>query len=192
MTRRPARERLPTIDCASAAAWQAWLARHHDSATEVWLVFHRRHTGRPTIDYDAAVCEALCYGWVDSLIMKLDEDRYARKFTPRRPDSRWSSSNRDRYERMRTAGRLAAAGRRLAPTARDGDAMKPSLADLPPLVDQALRQHPAARRAFDGLPPSHRRQYLAWITSARREDTQRRRLDKAVQLLSARKRLGLV
>src|SRR6516225_3812247 len=95
-----------TLDVSTSVRWRAWLLRHHQGGSEIWLVFHKRHTGRPSIAYDDAVDEALCFGWIDSLIRRLDNARYARKFTPRRRDSRWSSANRRRYAQLFASGRL--------------------------------------------------------------------------------------
>ena len=80
-----------TLRVRTLAQWRSWLARHHDSVPEVWLIFHKQHTGVASIDYQDALDEALCFGWVDSLVKRLDDRRYARKFTPRRPDSRRES-----------------------------------------------------------------------------------------------------
>src|ERR1017187_2053436 len=96
------------------------------SESEVWLVFYKRQTGRSSIAYDDAVNEALCFGWIDSLIKRLDDDRYARKFTPRKPDSKWSSANRKRYAQLQASGRLTPAGLQRAPTGRSHDAPRPS------------------------------------------------------------------
>jgi uncharacterized protein YdeI (YjbR/CyaY-like superfamily) len=82
---------LTTLDLRTRRQWRSWLAKHHGSESAVWLVFHKRHTGRPSVGYDDAVEEALCFGWVDSLIKRLDDARYARKFTPRKPGSQWSA-----------------------------------------------------------------------------------------------------
>src|SRR3954469_22336056 len=97
---------LKTLDVATIADWRLWLSKHHAREREIWLVFHKIHTGRPTIGYADALDEALCFGWVDCLIRRLDNDRYARKFTPRTPDSRWSTINRQRYAALKAAGRL--------------------------------------------------------------------------------------
>src|SRR5215467_12808594 len=97
---------MKSVDARTPDQWRKWLTDHHDSESEVWLVFHKRHTGSRSIDYGDAVDEALCFGWVDSLIKRLDDARYARKFTPRKADSRWSDSNRERYARLKAAGRL--------------------------------------------------------------------------------------
>src|ERR1043166_3898342 len=98
--------------------WRDWLAGHHASESEVWLVFHKRNTGVASVDYQDALDEALCFGWVDSLVKRLDDRRYARKFTPRRPDSRWSAANRKRYAELKASGRLKPAGLNRAPTDR--------------------------------------------------------------------------
>jgi uncharacterized protein YdeI (YjbR/CyaY-like superfamily) len=182
---------MRTLDVRNSAQWRKWLARHHASESEVWLVFHKRHTGRPSIDYGEAVDEALCFGWIDSLIKRLDDDRYARKFTPRKPDSRWSTANRKRYARLQAERRLTPAGVSRKPTNRSGDAPRPLLSKIPPYIEQALRRTPAARDYFERLAPSHRRMYVAWIDSAKKEETKSRRLQKAIELLVAGRKPGL-
>lgn len=152
-------------------------------------MFHKRHTGRPSVPYEDAIREALCFGWVDSLIKRLDDERYARKFTPRKADSRWSSANRKRYAELQAAGRLAPAGLKRPPTGRSGDAPKPTT--VPTYVREALQKSAAASAQFERLPPSHRRQYVAWIDSAKKEETRRRRLDEAIRMLAAGKPIGL-
>ena len=176
----------------SLEAWRKWLARHHDSESEIWLVFHKAHTGRPTIAYEDAVDEALCFGWIDSLIKRLDDARYARKFTPRKPDSRWSTVNRKRYAALKASGRLMPAGVNRPPTAKSGDAPRPTSASgVPPYIETALRKHPAAWKFFESLAPSHRRLYIAWIDSAKKEETKLKRLQEAIQKLAGSQKLGL-
>ena len=91
---------------SGADQWRTWLNEHHDSESEVWLIFHKVHTGVKSLAYSDTLDEALCFGWVDSLVKRLDESRYALKFTPRRADSRWSTINRERYAALKAAGRL--------------------------------------------------------------------------------------
>jgi len=182
---------IKTVKARTAARWRAWLADHHDSESEVWLIFPKRHTGRPSVSYEEAVNEALCYGWIDSLVRRLDDDHYAQKFTPRRPGSRWSTANRRRYARLKAAGRLRPAGLKLGPTGRDGDAPRPSEADFPRYILDALERRPAARDFFKSLAPSYRRIYVGWIDSAKRPETKMRRLQEAIGLLEAGKKLGL-
>ena len=173
--------------------WRDWLAEHHASEPEIWLIFHKQHTGVASVDYTDALDEALCWGWVDSLVKRLDERRYARKFTPRRADSRWSAINRMRYAQLKAEGRLQPPGIARAPTNR-GDAPRPPRlampAKLPAYLQAALRNHPKALRHFEALAPSHRRRYFAWIESAKREETKRRRLDEAIRLLARGRELG--
>jgi uncharacterized protein YdeI (YjbR/CyaY-like superfamily) len=181
---------LKTLDTRDCEHWRKWLARHHGSESEVWLVFHKRRSGRPSIAYLDAVDEALCFGWIDSLIKRLDDDRYARKFTPRKPDSKWSATNRQRFAQLQASGRLAPAGLERAPT--DGsDAPKSSPSRIPQYIRQALQSRPAAWNYFESLAPSYRRLYIAWIDSAKREETKTRRLREAIGLLEAGKKLGL-
>jgi uncharacterized protein YdeI (YjbR/CyaY-like superfamily) len=181
---------LKTLDVRTAAAWRAWLAKLHKSESEVWLVFQKRHTGRASIAYEEAVDEALCFGWIDSLIRR-DDDQYARKFTPRRPDSRWSTANRKRYARLLASGRFAPAGQNLAPTERYGDAPAVSSTTVPKYIEQAIKRHRAAWKFFESLAPSHRRMYILWIDSAKREETKAKRLREAIEKLAAGEKLGL-
>lgn len=182
---------MKTLDVRRRATWRQWLATHHSSATEVWLVFHKRHTGIASVPYEDAVEEALCFGWVDSLIKRLDEDRYARKFTPRKADSRWSTSNRRRYAKLQAAGLVAAAGLGRHPTSRSGDAPRVSTAVVPAYIVKALKARPAAWKIFQALAPSHRRRYIGWIDSAKQEETRQRRLNEARRLLLDGQHLGL-
>src|SRR5947199_112773 len=92
------------------AAWRSWLAANHDRETEIWLVYNKRHTGEPRVEYDDAVEEAVCFGWIDSIVRTIDENRYAQKFTPRKAKSKWSVSNIERFARMVREGKMTPAG----------------------------------------------------------------------------------
>src|SRR5919199_348184 len=107
---------LTTLDIRTRQDWRAWLKKHHASSPGVWLVFHKDHTHVKCMPYEDSVREALCFGWIDSLIKRLDNDRYARKFTPRQPTSKWSDSNRKRWAELKRAGLLRPAGLAAAPT----------------------------------------------------------------------------
>jgi uncharacterized protein YdeI (YjbR/CyaY-like superfamily) len=184
---------LKTFDARTLEQWRRWLTDHHDSESEVWLIFYKRHTGRPSVAYGDALDEALCFGWIDSLVKRLDDARYARKFTPRKPDSRWSTVNRKRYAYLKAGGRLMPAGLNRPPTDRSGDAPKPSPspAKLPQYIRDALRKRPTAWKHFESLAPSHRRHYIGWIDSAKQQETKMRRLQEAIRLLAAGQKLGL-
>ena len=90
--------------------WREWLKVHHDSKKEVWLVFYKKHTDIPSILYDDAVEEALCFGWIDSIFKRIDDDTYVRKFTPQNAKSKWSESNKKRVQKLISEGRMADAG----------------------------------------------------------------------------------
>jgi uncharacterized protein YdeI (YjbR/CyaY-like superfamily) len=185
---------MKTFSPKTVDQWRQWLAEHHDSESEVWLVFHKLHTGVASIDYKDALDEALCFGWVDSLVKRLDDQRYARKFTPRRADSRWSSINRKRYAALKARGRLKPAGINRAPTDRTYGPLPARYkvpSKIPPYIQIALKKHPRALRYFETLAPSHRRRYLGWIESAKHDETKARRLKEVIRLLTAGKMLGL-
>jgi uncharacterized protein YdeI (YjbR/CyaY-like superfamily) len=180
---------VPTLEFRTRTLWRKWLAAHHRESTGLWLVFRKGDPARAGLSYEDAVREALCYGWIDSLVKRLDDERYARKFTPRKPGSVWSDSNRRRWAELEVAGRLAPAGRTAAPTDRS-----PAPPVVPEMTDDlatALREMPSARRAFEALPPSQRRRYVWWIHTAKRPETREKRLREAMALLEAGKPLGL-
>src|SRR5213596_801963 len=110
---------MKTLRVETLDQWRDWLDEHHASESELWLVFYKQHTGVASIGYGDALDEALCFGWVDSLVKRLDDRRYAIKFTPRRADSRWSAVNRKRYAELKVRGRLKPPGIARRPTSRD-------------------------------------------------------------------------
>jgi uncharacterized protein YdeI (YjbR/CyaY-like superfamily) len=174
----------------SRRQWRAWLTKHHTSSPGVWLVFHKAHTGVKSIPYEDMVREALCFGWIDSLIKRLDDNRYALKVTPRRPASKWSAINRKRWADLKAAGLLAPAGAAAAPTNKTY-APRPVIPDLPVYIAKALRAHPGAWRFFRELTPRCRRDFVVWIHIAKRPETRARRMRESISLLAAGKKLGL-
>jgi uncharacterized protein YdeI (YjbR/CyaY-like superfamily) len=181
---------LATLDVRTRRQWRAWLAKHHASSPGIWLVFHKRHTGVKSIPYEDEVREALCFGWIDSLVKRLDDDRYAIKVTPRQPASNWSSINRKRWMELKTAGLLAPAGLAAAPT-ENTYGPKPAIPILPIYIAKALKANPEAWRFFRELAPTQRRDFVVWIHTAKRPETRERRIRESVDLLAAGKRLGL-
>ncbi len=184
-------KRLKTLDVSTRQAWRAWLEKNHATASEIWLGFHKKHTGKPSIALGDAIDEALCFGWIDSLIKRIDENRYARKFTPRKADSKWSTINRRRYAQLKADGLLAAAGLARAPTSRSGDAPRVG-ATIPPYIKKQLKANPRAWAQFEKLPASLRRNCLAWIVSAKKDETKQKRLREIVKRLAAGERPGLM
>ena len=188
---RKKNDAVKTIEVKSRQDWRKWLNENYDSQSEVWLVFRKRHTGVTTISYTEAIEEAICYGWIDSLVKKLDSELYARKFTQRKAESKWSTINRRRYADLEARGLLAAPGLERAPTNRSGDAPRPSVSMIPPYIEKRFKTNRLAWQYFEGLAPSYRRAYIAWIEAAKREETKEKRLREALSLLAEGKKLGL-
>ena len=178
-----------TFVARDGADWRAWLASHHDREQEVWLVYFKPASAQTGIDYETSVEEALCFGWVDSLIQKIDEERYARKFNPRRPGSFWSDSNKKRVEKLIAEGRMTAFGlakynpQAPASASEFGQQVRRAELPIPDSFHQALAVHPRALEAFQHLAPSHQRQYVAWVLSAKRVETQNKRLAEVLARL---------
>jgi uncharacterized protein YdeI (YjbR/CyaY-like superfamily) len=181
---------LITVDLRTRQQWRQWLARHHASSAGVWIVRYKHHSGVEAMSYEDLVREALCFGWVDSLVRRLDEDRYVIKVTPRKPTSKWSDSNRRRWSELEAAGLLAAPGRAAAPT-ENRYAPRPHVPTLPAYIAAAFKAHPEAWQRFQALAPTDRRQFVVWIHMAKRPETQERRIAESIRLLAAGKQLGL-
>jgi len=181
---------LETLEIRTRREWRAWLAKHHTSSPGIWLVFYKRHTGVKSIAYEDAVREALCFGWIDSLIKRLDDDRYAIKVTPRKSTSKWSALNRRRWTELKAAGLLAPAGLAAPPTGNTY-APKPTIPELPAYIAKAIKASPDAWKFFTALPPRERRNFVVWIHIAKRPETREKRIRESVALLAAGKKLGL-
>lgn len=134
---------LMTLQVRSRRQWRTWLGKHHASSPGVWLVFHKKHTRVKCIPYEDSVREALCFGWIDSLIKRIDDNRYALKFTPRQPSSKWSDINRKRWAGLRDAGLLTRAGLAAVPT-DNTYAPPPAIPTLPAYIVKALKVNPEA------------------------------------------------
>ena len=174
----------PQVLLESRAAWRSWLQEHHGSAPGVWAVTWKKNSPGPYVSYQDLVEEALCYGWIDSLGRKLDAERTQLLFTPRKPASRWSRPNKERIERLTAAGLMAPAGVAMVELARRTGTWTAldRAEDLvePPELRAALDAVPAARRSWDGFPPSARRAILDWIYSAKTAATRDRRVRTTV------------
>lgn len=181
----------------SRQAWRSWLETNHRSRAEIWLVFYKRHTAKPSLSYDDAVEEAVCFGWIDGVRRSLDSERYMNRFSPRKATSNWSATNRRRVERMTQAGLMMEAGlRAVAQAKRDGTWRAESPAatvddSVPPELAARLKKNRKAARFFESLAPSYRRQFTLWINVAKRDETRQRRVEEAVALLEKGEKLGM-
>ena len=165
--------------------FRAWLEQHHETATEVFVGFYKKGSGRPSLTWPEAVDQALCFGWIDGVRRSLDDVSYANRFTPRRPKSNWSAVNVAKVEALEAAGLMKPAGLR-AYEARTAERTgvysfeRRESAVLPPDFEEALRGNPAAWEWFEGRPPGYRRTAIHWVISAKREETRLRRLRQLI------------
>jgi uncharacterized protein YdeI (YjbR/CyaY-like superfamily) len=181
---------LKTLRVTSRRQWRAWLASHHASSPGVWLVFYKAHTSVKSMAIEDMAREALCFGWIDSLVKRLDDDRFAIKVTPRRPTSKWSDVNRKRWKELEAAGLLTPAGLAAAPTT-NSYAPRPVVPELPAYIAEALKSNPGAWRFFRELARTQRRDFVVWIHTAKRPETRERRIRESIALLAAGQKLGL-
>ncbi len=173
-------EDYPRVPVTDRAAWRAWLREHHASARGVWLVNGRKGSSKPHLPYDEVVEEALCFGWVDSQPRKLDDESSMLLVTPRKRGSRWSRLNKQRIERLESAGLMTAAGADAVARAK-ADGTWEALDRVEELHEDAdlraaLDATPDARRHWDAFPPSTRRGILEWILAAKRPETRAKRI----------------
>jgi uncharacterized protein YdeI (YjbR/CyaY-like superfamily) len=173
------------IHATTRGQWRAWLKKNHRAACEIWLVFFKKHTGKPRVSYNDAVEEALCFGWIDGIAKTIDDTRYAQRFTPRRTGSNWSTINRRRYAELVAGGRMTPSGAAVAPTPATSAVKRDD--SVPP----ELKKDRVAWRNFQTLAPSHRRMYSLWINDAKKPETRQRRLAEALSLLRQNKKLPL-
>ena len=183
---------MKTFDARTLVRWRVWLAAHHASEPEIWLIFYKQHTGKSSVEYLDALDEALCFGWIDSLVRRIDDDRYARKFTPRKPGSNWSDINRKRYAALKAAGRLKAPGKARSPETGRRYGPKPTVpSTMPAYISRAIKATPEAWAFFQTLTEKQQRYHWGWIHLAKQQKTKDRRLQETVRLLGERKKLGL-
>jgi uncharacterized protein YdeI (YjbR/CyaY-like superfamily) len=189
LPQRRAAKDLPTVDFATPAAWNAWLEKHHARARGIWLKFAKKHSGVASVRYPEALEIALCYGWIDGLVRRLDDQYYVQRFTPRTARSKWSKINCGKADALIAAGKMKPAGLRQVESAkadgRWGAAYdSPRTATMPPDFRKALSAKPAARKFFTTLSARNRYAILFRIHDAKRPETRVRRIEQFVEMLS--------
>lgn len=176
--------------------WRRWLEKNHSNTEKVWLVFYKKISGKVSISYDAAVEEALCFGWIDGKIKKINEDYYVRLFTPRNPKSRWSKINIERVRKLIGKNLMKPAGLLAYQNVLD----KPELAyeiinDGEPIIPEdlmkALENNSLAQVNFMKFSLTNRRLYILWLNQAKRDATRIARIEKIVQYSEQNKKPGI-
>ena len=178
----------PVLAFASQDEWEAWLDAEHATSDGVWVKFAKKGSGVETVVYAEALEVALCYGWIDSQVMSLDERFYLQKFTPRRSRSKWSRINREKIEQLTNAGRMKPAGLEQVELAKadgrwDAAYASPSTIEVPEDLQQALDANPKAAEFFATLSGSNRYAVLYQLEDAKKPETRARRLEKFMGML---------
>jgi uncharacterized protein YdeI (YjbR/CyaY-like superfamily) len=174
----------PRVHPKTAADWRRWLRENHDKAPGVWLVAYKAGTGKSRLTYDESIPDALCYGWIDSLNKPLDDERTALLFTPRKPGSGWSRTNKVRISRLIQEGRLEPAGlAKIAAAKRDGSwTLLDSVEALEVPNDLRKALGTSGMRKFEALTPGRRKEHLRTLVTAKRPETRAKRIAEIVRL----------
>ena len=177
--------------------WHRWLEKNHSTVEDVWLIYYKKPSGKPRIPYGEAVEEALCFGWIDGKIKKIDEEYYIQRFTPRRRGSRWSKYNINRVEKLIKEGKMEPAGLKAFNEAQE----KPKLIYdnkasgepvMPEDLSDAFNKNSKALVNFKNFCQSTRRIYIDWLNSAKKEETRLRRIGKIVGLSEQNRKPGMI
>ena len=166
--------------------WRQWLEKYHESESEVWLIYYKKHIGKQSILYDEAVEEALCFGWIDSKVRRIDDEKYMQRYTPRNDDSNWSKSNKKRVKKLVAAGLMTQAGlEKIEIAKQNGSWNRLDEIEVEVIVPEDLRvaldENPLAAANFESFSLSHKKQYLWWLKSAKRAETREKRIREIVR-----------
>ena len=180
---------------STPSTFRAWLTTHHREARELWVGFHKRHTGKPSVTWPEAVDEALCFGWIDGLRKRINETSYVIRFTPRKPRSTWSAVNIARAKHLVARGRMAPAGleafeKRSSERSAIYSYEQRRTATLDAAQTKQFRKHARAWAFFRAQPPSYRHVAMYWVVSAKKEETRARRLAALIASSAAGRKLG--
>jgi uncharacterized protein YdeI (YjbR/CyaY-like superfamily) len=171
---------------ATPAAFRAWLEEHGETSTELWVGFHKKATGKPSVTWPEAVDEALCFGWIDGVRRLVDAERYVQRFTPRKARSTWSAINLARAKELIRLRRMRAVGRRVYEARDDKRSgysyeQQAAAARLDDAAERQFRDDAKAWAYFQAQPAWYRRAATAWVTSAVKVETRRKRLATLIE-----------
>lgn len=177
-------------------AWRGWLTENHASEKEVWLAYYKKHTGKATVSYMDSVKEALCFGWIDGLKRRIDDERYTHRFTPRKANSKWSPQNIRLAEELIESAEMAKAGltafnQRIPYDEELQKVLSSKEIPLTVETEKGLRTSPIAWKNFKQLTAGYRKQYVGWLQSAKRPETRKKRLQEAISMLEKNQKLGM-
>lgn len=182
---------VDTLFFADADSFSDWLGAHHRHATEIWILFHKKESGRPTQTWSEAVDVALCFGWIDGLRKGVDHESYKVRFTPRKTNSIWSSVNVKKVEALLLAGKMRPEGIELYESRKDteGYSAQTRNVELDPVYAERFKQHQQAWENFSDFAPSYIRDAVWWVMSAKREETRSKRLETLIASSAEKQRV---
>jgi len=187
-----------TLYVTKRREWRAWLSKHHDTEKEIWLVYYRKDSGKPRIPYNHAVEEALCYGWIDSTLKKIDQESFAQRFSPRRPASKLSEMNKERIRRLIARKKMTAAGLSAIQHVFDPTSVKigersSTRLTVAPDILKALKDDAQTWKNFQRFPASYKRIRIGWIEGTRKRPGEfKKRLRYFLKMTGQNKRFGMV
>ena len=176
------------------ASWREWLSMNATSEKGIWLIFFKKHSGVPSVTRQEALEEALCFGWIDSLMKSIDSDRYKQKYTPRKKNSRWSERNKTLVRQMLAEGKMAQPGLAvIAGWINDTSEKRQFRAssDMHPALVSALLKNIKASETFYMLPPSQQKNIIRWVSSCKKEETLARRVSELISTLESGHGIGM-
>ena len=175
-----------SIHPKTRAEWRTWLEEHHTRKEGVWLISYKKSTGKARFDYEEAVEEALCFGWIDSKGNKLDDERSLLWFAPRKPGTGWSKLNKTRIDKLTAEGLMMPAGLAKVEAAKQDGSWNAldsvEALEIPPDLKKAFAANKTAQQYFDAFPRSAKRGILEWISNAKRPETRAKRIEETVSL----------
>ncbi len=183
-----------TLYVSKRKAWRAWLLRNHAKAKDIWLVYYKKHTGRPRIPYDDAVEEALCFGWIDSTVKRVDADRTAQRFSPRRATSELSQLNIERIRKLIAEEKMTSAGLEAIAHAFDPEKDKIGTLNIPGDILGPLKANKAAWKNFQGFPEAYKRIRISYISGRKRHGLEmfNKSLEYFIRMTAMNKKIGFV
>src|SRR4030042_2777506 len=181
-----------TLYLTTRSKWRKWLAKNHDKKSEIWLVYFRKKTGQPRISYDDAVLEALAYGWIDSTAKRIEDERFAQRFSPRKPTSELSQMNKERVRELIKEGKMTVAGLAAIAHVYNPKTDKSENFTIPSGILKAIKANQYAWKHFQSMPETYKRIRVSYIESRKRHGIgmYKNALANFVKMTAQNKRIG--
>lgn len=176
---------MKTIYCKNREEWRAWLEQNHAREKDIWLIYYKKHTKKETIFYSEAVDEALCFGWIDSIVKSIDDETYMQRYSPRKAKSVWSLVNKNKVKRLIEEKKMTQAGMLTVKMAKENGQWEIAYSlkdkvEMPIELEKALKSNQLALENFNKFSQSNQQNYIRWVVSAKRTETIQKRIDAVV------------